>query len=74
MTFKAQMKATFQMSDLGLLCFYLGIDVHQDNDGITLRQPHYAKHIIELRGMGDYNHAHTLMEEWLKLRRYSESE
>jgi hypothetical protein len=35
--FKEEMKATFQMSDLGPLCFYLGIEVHQDNSGITLR-------------------------------------
>jgi hypothetical protein len=27
--FKEEMKATFQMSDLGLLSFYLGIEVHQ---------------------------------------------
>jgi hypothetical protein len=26
--FKVQMKGTFQMSDLGLLCFNLGIEVH----------------------------------------------
>jgi hypothetical protein len=26
--FKAEMKAIFQMSDLGLLCFYLDIKVH----------------------------------------------
>jgi hypothetical protein len=57
--FKAQMKATFPMNDLGLLCFYSG--------GITLRQAHYAKHIVELGGMGDCNPAHTPMEEWLKL-------
>jgi hypothetical protein len=72
--FKAQMKATFQMNDLGLLCFYLGIEVHQDSGGITLHQAHYAKHIVGLGGMGDCNPAHTPMEEWLKLSRYSESE
>jgi hypothetical protein len=72
--FKVQMKATFQMSDLGLLCFYLSIEVHQDNGDITLRQAHYAKHIIELGGMGGCNPAHTPMEERLKLSRYSESE
>jgi hypothetical protein len=69
--FKAQMKATFQMSDL---CFNLGIEVHQDNDGITLRQAHYAKQIIELGGMCDYNPVDTPMEVWLKLSRYRESE
>jgi hypothetical protein len=68
------MKATFQMSDIGLLCFYLSIEAHQDNGSITLRQAHYAKHIIKLGGMGGYNLAHTSMEELLKLSRYSESE
>jgi hypothetical protein len=36
-TFKEEMKATFQMSDMGLLSFYLGIEVHQGDSGITLR-------------------------------------
>jgi hypothetical protein len=35
--FKEEMKATFQMSDLGSLSFYLGIKVHQDDFGVTLR-------------------------------------
>jgi hypothetical protein len=34
--FKEEMNATFQMSDLGLLPFYLGIEVHQGDSGITL--------------------------------------
>jgi hypothetical protein len=71
---KAQMKATFQMSELDLLCFYLDIEVHQDNGDITFCQAHYAKHIVELEGMGGYNPVHTLIEELLKLNRYSESE
>jgi hypothetical protein len=33
--FKEEMKATLQMSDLGSLS-YLGIEVHQDDSGITL--------------------------------------
>jgi hypothetical protein len=28
--FKAQMKKAFNMSDLGLLCFYLSVEVRQD--------------------------------------------
>jgi len=35
--FKEEMKATFHMSDLRPLSFYLGIEVHQDDSGITLR-------------------------------------
>jgi hypothetical protein len=34
--FKEEMKAAFRMSDLGPLSFYLGIEVHQDDSGITL--------------------------------------
>jgi len=71
--FKSQMMDTFQMSDLGLLYFYLGIEVRQDNSGITLRQAHYAKRIVELGGMEGCNPAHTPMEERLQLSRYSEA-
>jgi hypothetical protein len=35
--FKEEMKVTFQMSDLRPFSFYLGIEVHQDDFGITLR-------------------------------------
>ena len=35
--FKAQMKKIFDMSDLGLLSFYLSVEVPQDANGITLR-------------------------------------
>ena len=69
--FKAQMKQTFDMSDLGPLSFYLGVEVHQDATGISLRQTHYAKRILELAGMDGCNPAHTLMEERLRLSRNS---
>jgi hypothetical protein len=36
--FKEEMKRTFLMSDLGLLSFYLSIEVRQDARGITLKQ------------------------------------
>ena len=60
--FKAQMKI-FDMSDLGLLSFYLGVKVCQDASGITLHQTHNAKLILELGGMAGCNPAHTPMEE-----------
>jgi hypothetical protein len=65
--FKEEMKATFQMSGLGSLSFYLGIEVHQDDSGITLQQTAYAKRIVELAGLTDCNPALTPMEEKLKL-------
>jgi hypothetical protein len=72
--FKEEMKATFQMSDLGPLSFYLGIEVHQADSGIILRQTAYAKRVIELAGLTDCNPALTLMEEKLKLSRDSTME
>src|SRR6185312_15070292 len=72
--FKEEMKATFQMSDLGPLSFYLGIEVHQDDSGITLRQTAYAKRVVELAGLTDCNPALTPMEERLKLSRDSTAE
>jgi hypothetical protein len=73
-SFKVEMKVTFQMSDLGLLSFYLGIEVHQGNSGITLRQTSYAKRVVELPGLTDCNPALTPMEERLKLSRDSTTE
>jgi hypothetical protein len=62
------------MSDLGLPSFYLGIEVHQGDSGITLRQTAYAKHIVVLARLTDCNPALTPMEERLKLSRDSTTE
>nr|GEW35625.1 hypothetical protein [Tanacetum cinerariifolium] len=45
--FKEQMKNEFEMSDLGLLAYYRGIEVSQKKWGITLRQTAYAKKILD---------------------------
>jgi hypothetical protein len=55
------------MSDLGLLSFYLGIEVHQGDFKITFRQTAYAKCVVELAGLTDCNPALTPMEKRLKL-------
>jgi hypothetical protein len=72
--FKEEMKATFQMSDLGLLSFYLGIEVHQGASGIMLWQTTYVKRIIELAGLIDCNPTLTPMEERLNLSHDSTTE
>jgi hypothetical protein len=59
------------MSDLGLLCFYLGIEVQQNNGGITLTQSAYARKILDRAGMGSCNPCHTPMEARLKLSKAS---
>jgi hypothetical protein len=50
------------MSDLRFLSFYLGIEVHQGDSGIMLRQTAYAKHVVELAALTDCNPALTPME------------
>ena len=62
------------MSDLGLLFFYLGVEVRQDAKGITLCQSNYAQRILELGNMQGCNRTATLMEEKLKLSRESAAE
>ncbi|CAA7059397.1 unnamed protein product [Microthlaspi erraticum] len=65
--FKKEMSSKFEMSDLGRLTYYLGIEVQQDSDGITLSQRRYALKILEEAGMMSCNPVHTPMEAGLKL-------
>jgi hypothetical protein len=46
--FKQRMASEFEISDLGLLSYYLGIEVEQHEDFITLKQTGYAKKILSL--------------------------
>jgi hypothetical protein len=45
--FKMQMMRLFNMSDLGLLSYYLGLEVDQQGSEITIYQSAYAKKIVE---------------------------
>jgi len=60
--FKKEMSSKFEMSDLGLLSYYLGIEVIQHSKGITLNQSRYAIKILEEIGMKDCNLVHTPMD------------
>lgn len=60
--FKKQMQKVFDMTDLGKLSYYLGIEVLQDNESITISQSGYAKKILQAAGMGDCNSAKYPME------------
>ena len=64
---KSEMKKKFSMSDLGFLSYYLGIEVKQDGNGITLCQSSYAAKILEGAGMRNCNSCETPMECRLKL-------
>ncbi|CAA6670036.1 unnamed protein product [Spirodela intermedia] len=49
------MKHFFEMSDLGYLCSYLGIEVVQKEAYITLPQRTYALKVLDFAKMGKYN-------------------
>jgi hypothetical protein len=65
--FKEEMKKQFRMSDLGFLSYYLGIEVRQDEAGISLCQSSYALKLLERLGMKDCNPGLTPMEARLQL-------
>ncbi|KAL8089981.1 hypothetical protein AgCh_039442 [Apium graveolens] len=53
--FKAQMNQKFDMSDLGLLSHYLGIEVKQNRGHIELKQEAYVKKILEKASLAECN-------------------
>ena len=69
--FKEKTKSMFRMSDLGLLTYYLGIEVEQGREAITLRQSSYAGKLLERSGMGECRACQTPMEEKIKLSKDS---
>jgi hypothetical protein len=69
--FKLQMVDMFKMSDLGLLTYYLGIEVKQADKEIFLSQGNYAQRILEKGGLENYNPCEVPMEPKLKLRKES---
>ncbi|KAG6469829.1 hypothetical protein ZIOFF_070760 [Zingiber officinale] len=67
--FKQQMMTKFEMSDLGLLSYYLGIEVEQQKSQILLRQSAYAKKILSQFKMADYNATKHPMEPKTQLHK-----
>lgn len=65
--FKKQMEEKFEMSDLGLLSYYLGIEVKQTEKGITIKQEGYAKKILKETSLLECNPAKCPMDPGLKL-------
>ncbi|KAG7563872.1 Integrase catalytic core [Arabidopsis suecica] len=49
--FKEEMKLEFEMTDMGLLNYFLGMEIIQDDQGVFLSQEKYACKLIEKFGM-----------------------
>jgi hypothetical protein len=61
-SFKKEMCRSFKMSDLGVLSYYLGVEVQQSRDGIAIYQGAYARKILEAAGLEESNPSRTPME------------
>jgi hypothetical protein len=51
--FKSSMKRNFDMTDLGKMNHFLGVEVKQNEDGICISQNRYAKEILDRFGMSN---------------------
>ncbi|GKA09506.1 zinc finger, CCHC-type containing protein [Tanacetum coccineum] len=65
--FKSQMEDKFEMSDLGLLAYYLGIEVTQTGGEITIKQTGYINKILKETSMTDSNDTKIPMDPGTKL-------
>lgn len=67
--FKKQMKGEFEMTDLGKLSYYLGIEVSQEKECTQLKQTAYAYRMLEKAGMRDCKLVKYPMETKVQLHK-----
>ncbi|KAH9648378.1 hypothetical protein KPL70_025559 [Citrus sinensis] len=72
--FKRVMIKEFEMTDIGLMAYYLSIEVKQKEEGIFISQESYAKEILKRFKMNDCKPISTPVECGVKLSKYDEGE
>jgi Reverse transcriptase (RNA-dependent DNA polymerase) len=72
--FKRAMMKKFEMIDLGLIKYFLGLEVKQHEKDIFVSQEAYAKEILKRFGMENCNPIAISMELGTKFLRYDEGE
>ncbi|KAH9695599.1 hypothetical protein KPL71_022832 [Citrus sinensis] len=72
--FKRVMIKAFEMTDIGLMTYYLGIEVKQNEEDIFISQESYAKEILKRFKMNDCKPISTPVECGVKLSKYDECE
>ncbi|KAK2991758.1 hypothetical protein RJ640_015492 [Escallonia rubra] len=68
--FKKEMAKEFEMTDIGLMSYYLGIEVKQIDDGIFISQEAYAKEVLKKFNMENCNPISIPIEVENKLSRH----
>jgi hypothetical protein len=67
--FKKSMMIEFEMSDLGMMHYFLGIEVVESANGIFVSQKKYVQDILDRFQMRDCNPVNTLTEFGLRLNK-----
>jgi hypothetical protein len=70
--FKNSTKTEFEMTDLGLMKFFLGIEVDQSDDDIFICQINYANEVLKRFRMLNCKPTTTPMATGIKLNKYDE--
>ena len=65
--FSEEMKMKFEMSMVGELNYFLGLQVKQRNNGIFIFQEKYAKNLVKRFGLDSKKHTSTPMSSSAKL-------
>ncbi|KAL9162242.1 hypothetical protein ABFS82_07G077000 [Erythranthe guttata] len=68
--FKKEMADEFEMTDIGLMSYYLGIEVQQQDDGILISQESYAKEVLKKFKMENCEPNSTPIDVGEKLSRH----
>ncbi|KAL5575123.1 hypothetical protein UlMin_016822 [Ulmus minor] len=72
--FKEVMTKEFEMTDMGLMAYYLGIEVKQQKDGIFISQESYAKEILKKFKMENCKPISTPTKYRIKMSKHEEGE
>ncbi|KAG6532058.1 hypothetical protein ZIOFF_005896 [Zingiber officinale] len=72
--FKEAMTKEFEMTDIGLMAYYLGIEVNQREDGSFISQAGYAREILKKFRMDNSKSINTPVECGVKLSKHDEEE
>ena len=65
--FFEEVKKEFEMSMVGELTFFLGLQVKQKKEGIFISQEKYARNLVKKFGLDSKKHASTPMSSSIKL-------
>jgi len=66
--FSEEMKQEFEMSMIGELNYFLGLQVKQTSEGIFISQSKYPKDLVKRFGLDGKSHARTPMSTNVKIR------